>query len=217
MTALVNADLFRIVANFISTEQTRYYLNGVFIHPHQLKGVYLVATDGQRMMIAHDENGSMGSIDNAGIIVRLDKVSLNACKPAKHEPDERLLQIDGDGRAQVLSGTDDRLPVAIHHGAIVDGTFPDWRRVACPSLEETAPTTFNGMFLADFGKAAKELARGDTHGIRVIGETNGPNVIRFLGVEHAYGVLMPIRDPHGTNTLPWFVNAAPADAREAAE
>lgn len=216
MTALVNADLFRIVANFISTEETRYYLRGVFIQRHQLNGVYLVATDGHRMMIAHDATGTTES----DIIVSLDKVALNACKPVKHEPGERLLQVDDNGRAQVLTGTDDRLPVAIHHGAIIDGTFPDWRRVACPSLENVAPTTFNGLFLADFGKAAKELARNsgsDKHGIRAIGETDGPNVIRFLGIEHAYGVLMPMRDPNPTNTLPWFVNAAPADAREAAE
>lgn len=216
MTALVNADLFRIVANFISTEETRYYLRGVFIQRHQLKGVYLVATDGHRMMIAHDETGTT----DQDIIVSLDKTALAACKPVKHEQTERLLQIDDNGRAQVLSGTDEPLPVAINHGVIVDGTFPDWRRVACPLLDDVSPATFNGMYLADFGKAAKELARAgvrDKHGLRVIGNADGPNVIRFLNVEHAYGVLMPIRDPRESNSLPWFVNAAPAEMATAAE
>jgi hypothetical protein len=212
MTATVNADLFRIVANFISTEETRYYLRGVFIQRHQLRGVYLVATDGHRMMIVHDENGTT----DRDMIVGLGKAALSACKPVKREPGERLLQIEDNCRAQVMAGMDQSLPVAIDHDVIVNGTFPDWRRVACPSLDTTAPATFNGLYLADFGKAAKELARNNKiGGLRIIGAVDQPNVIRFLGVDHAYGVLMPVRDNRGHDSLPWFVTTAPATATAA--
>ena len=34
-----DADLYRIAAGFESTEQTRYYLNGVFIEPCLVGGV----------------------------------------------------------------------------------------------------------------------------------------------------------------------------------
>lgn len=53
----INADLFRAVSVAVSTEETRYYLNGVNVEQHPVKGVILTATDGHRLLCAHDENG----------------------------------------------------------------------------------------------------------------------------------------------------------------
>ena len=47
------ADLIRITWPFISTEETRYYLNGAFIHPTGVDRVSAVATDGHRMVTHH--------------------------------------------------------------------------------------------------------------------------------------------------------------------
>ena len=143
MPATVNADLFRIAFNFASTEATRYYLNGVLIQKHQAEGVYLVATDGHRMMVIHDATGST-TLDN--VIVKLDKAALAACKPNRKDQAERLLRVEGDGVAHVLEAYGDEMrPTAMCHGAIIDGTFPDWTRVARPNLDEKAPAHWRHM------------------------------------------------------------------------
>ena len=67
MTIRVNADLFKLVHAAISKEETRYYLNGVFIEPHPVGGAVLVATDGHRMLVAHDEKGEVSGSGDLGL------------------------------------------------------------------------------------------------------------------------------------------------------
>src|SRR5690554_1106144 len=78
----VDASLFRVAAMFQSTEETRYYLNGVHIEQHQDEGVFLVATDGHRLLVAHDVSGK---IDGGTAIVHLGKDQLKACKEGRGE------------------------------------------------------------------------------------------------------------------------------------
>lgn len=219
MTATVNADLFRIVAGFISSEEKRYYLKGVFIHKHPVSGVYMVATDGHRMMVAHDEDGTT-TLDP--VIVALDKPTLNATKcAARGEHNPRVLEIHGHGEVRVLAGApDERAPVAIQHKAIVDGTFPDYRRVIPAPAEAAGTPWFNPVYVQDFAKAAQEL--GKLRGVkdaafRVTGSNNSPCLVQFLNSSHIFGVLMPIRGPEDV-TLPGWLDAQPeAPALIAAE
>ena len=53
MQTIVNPEKLWITANFQSTEQTRYYLCGVFIEPAD-EGVTMTATDGHRLVTCHD-------------------------------------------------------------------------------------------------------------------------------------------------------------------
>ncbi|PZP65235.1 MAG: hypothetical protein DI604_25025 [Delftia acidovorans] len=211
MTTTVNANLFRIVSAFISSEETRYYLRGVFIHSHQTKGVYLVATDCHRLMVAHDETGST---DTKGVIVQLDKAALLACKPAKGDLGERLVRVSNDGRAEVLAPWgEEHKPVAMCHDSIVDGTFPDYARVAFPSVTDPSPATFNHRYVAEFGAAAASLTGNKNAGLRIIAAGENPALVRFSGVEHAYGVIMPIRHS-GSDTIPYFMTMPAADQPE---
>lgn len=214
MTAIVNANLFRIVSDFISTEATRYYLNGVLIQKHQLKGVNLVATDGHRMMVIHDEDGETTLED---VIVRLDKATMNACKPTKGDASPRLLKIEGEGFASVIFDPKENYSVAQCKDCIIDGTFPDWRRVIPRDDIEHAPATFNGKYIVDFCKAAEGMAVTKVGPVRIISKGDGPALIRFSKAPNAFGVLMPMRGgEHDENTLPWFVNAAPGEVQKAA-
>lgn len=214
MPATVNADLFRVVANFIASEETRYYLRGVLIQRHQLKGVYLVATNGHRMMVAWDENGATDLDD---VIVSLDKHALAMCKAARGEASDRVLTVNGDGEAFISS--DDR-QLSSYRNCIVDGTFPDWRRVMPREDAECAPESFAHKYLADFCNAAVALDKNATKtnpaSIRVYGGGGNPALIRFRNVDNAFGVLMPVRDDNHSPRLPWFLTAAPA-AQMAAE
>lgn len=223
MSAIVNAKLFSIVNNFVSSEETRYYLKGVLIQRHQSgKGVYLVATDGHRMMVAYDADGSTTLED---VIVRLDKSALAMCKPDRREPNDRALRVHGDGEVEILAdcirehGTlsESRL-VSSFRNCIVDGTFPGWQRVI-PCEFAGTPSSFNGAYLSDFGKAAKDLTGQKDAAIRIIGNDGGPALIRFRGCDHAFGILMPLRD-ETTMSLPDFytIPAASKDTtQDAAE
>ena len=102
----------------ISTEETRYYLNG--IHMHVVDGdLRAVATDGHRlaMVKAAAPNGSEGM---PGIIIPRKTVG------------EILKLCDGDGDATVnLSATKiivSAMDVTIT-SKLIDGTFPDYERV----------------------------------------------------------------------------------------
>ena len=209
MSAIINANLFRIVNAFVSKEETRYYLNGVFVVRHQLKGVVLVATDGHRLMCVHDENGST---DLDGVTVKLDKNALAMCKADKREPGERRLQIHGDGEVEILA-YDGEQKVSSFRNCIVDGTFPDYTRFV-PSSTDNAPASFNGKYLGDFGQAAGELSGTKACAFRILQNGGSPALIRFTGVDHAFGVLAPIRDDGENVGAPWFFNAAPAPVEQ---
>jgi DNA polymerase-3 subunit beta len=105
----------------ISTEETRYYLNGIYLHDVPA-GPYLraVATDGHRLaqaQIARPE----GAAGMPGVIV-----------PRKTVLEVVKLAEGGDGEVEVsLSSTKIRFVVGdlILTSKLIDGTFPDYERV----------------------------------------------------------------------------------------
>jgi len=198
MSALINANLFRIAHAFASKEGTRYYLQGVFVVRHQHHGVNLVVTDNHRMIVIHDEKGET---DLEGVIVKLDKNALALCKADKREPGERRLRIHGDGEVEILAYEGEQ-KVSSFRQCIVDGTFPAWDRVI-PREFNGEQAMFNGAYLGDFGTAARELTGTKEAALRIVYNGDGPALVRFRTIEHAFGVLMPIRDD-GACALPEF-------------
>ena len=108
----------------ISTEETRYYLNGIYLHKAadqdgtaQLRAV---ATDGHRLSCA-DVALPDGAADMPGVIV-----------PRKTVAEVRKLIDDGDEPVSVaLSETRIRFEVgaASLTSKLIDGSFPDYERV----------------------------------------------------------------------------------------
>jgi len=107
----------------ISTEETRYYLNGIFLHVAEDNGAPVLkaaATDGHRLARVTIErpNGAEGMPD---VIV-----------PRKCVGELRKLLDEVDGSVGVsLSGTKIRFDLgqAILTSKLIDGTFPDYSRV----------------------------------------------------------------------------------------
>ena len=107
----------------ISTEETRYYLNGIFFHTVEDEGdlvLRAVATDGHRLARAQDKapNGSEGM---PGIII-----------PRKAVGEIQKLLADPDASVNVeVSETKIRLTVGhvVLTSKLIDGTFPDYNRV----------------------------------------------------------------------------------------
>ncbi|BBE33195.1 DNA polymerase III subunit beta [Sphingosinicella microcystinivorans] len=103
----------------ISTEETRYYLNGIFMHVVEGK-LYAVATDGHRLArVALD--APAGSDGMPDIIV-----------PRKCVAEVRKLLDEVTGEIEVsLSSTKIRFRAgtAVLTSKLIDGTFPDYSRV----------------------------------------------------------------------------------------
>lgn len=107
----------------ISTEETRYYLNGIYLHIIENDGAQklrAVATDGHRL--ARTETGApAGSEGMPDIII-----------PRKTVGELQKLVDDSDMKVTVeLSDTKIRLTIGsvVLTSKLIDGTFPDYQRV----------------------------------------------------------------------------------------
>jgi len=107
----------------ISTEETRYYLNGIYLHAAET-GVKLVATDGHRLskrFIPLDDVPQ----DMPGIIIPKKTVETIV----KHLPKDGTVTLQvSDAKIRMLIGD------MVLLSKLIDGTFPDYQRVI-PSHE----------------------------------------------------------------------------------
>jgi DNA polymerase-3 subunit beta len=107
----------------ISTEETRYYLNGIYLHSATSGGkpcLRAVATDGHRLAQVELPLPS-GAKDMPGVIV-----------PRKTVLELAKLVEDGDGEVRLeLSGSKIRVSTnrVVLTSKLIDGTFPDYERV----------------------------------------------------------------------------------------
>ena len=107
----------------ISTEETRYYLNGVYMHVAEADGqkvLRCVATDGHRLARI-DADLPEGAADMPGVIV-----------PRKTVGELRKL-LDDDDQAIAVSVSETKVRFATPEitltSKVIDGTFPDYSRV----------------------------------------------------------------------------------------
>lgn len=222
--ATVNATLFRAASIAQSNEGTRYYLNGVYIEPHpHLPGVLMTATDGHRLVNVYDAQGTCDS----ACILQLPPALLKECAGKRNE--KRLLYVI-DGTPSILSCLAEKNKgiayeaiisdpltqrIAVAPGrCLVDGTFPDWRRVVPQSIATCSPegAAFDPAYLGDFAKVGALLAKADDTSAKsipaisiAIADRGSPALIRFFGVDHAFGVLMPVRGTLRHALLPSYM------------
>ncbi|WP_024517000.1 hypothetical protein [Bradyrhizobium sp. Tv2a-2] len=223
-----NANLFRIAFACASGEETRYYLQGVFVEPHPWRGVTLTATDGTRLVSIHDEHGKA---DEKAIVNLGDMLKQCKSKPGFY----RVVQIGtGENSATLYEGDDPAAEtsfkrVAVVDGVRVDGTYPDYRRVVPLAFKDVGAPAFQAEHLASFTQMARELAlhtgwkpprvdynRDRKDALRILCSAEhkpetSPALILFPACDFAFGILMPVdfkqkETPH----LPsWFVRREP--------
>ncbi|RKQ69459.1 DNA polymerase III beta subunit [Litorimonas taeanensis] len=103
----------------ISTEETRYYLNGIYIHANAGK-LRAVATDGHRLALAETDLPA-GAEDLPGVII-----------PRKAVAEIRRL-IDGADGNVAMSVSEAKIRfttgTAVLTSKLIDGSFPDYERV----------------------------------------------------------------------------------------
>lgn len=142
MKAAALADVFARVEHAISTEETRYYLNGIFVHADGLN-LKFAATDGHRLAMLPIDAPDGGASFPPTIIGRVTVGVLDKALAAAVKADEGCdVEISATETGALLRF---EMPAA-DEGQLtlvakaIDGTFPDYQRVipADPPIRITA-------------------------------------------------------------------------------
>ncbi|MCB1489600.1 MAG: DNA polymerase III subunit beta [Bauldia sp.] len=107
----------------ISTEETRYYLNGIYLHVVTVDGkpmLRAVATDGHRLAQAQIE-APAGAEGMAGVIV--PRKTVGELQKLVEEPDSELVVEISETKIRATLGS------VVLTSKLIDGTFPDYVRV----------------------------------------------------------------------------------------
>ncbi|MTV31368.1 hypothetical protein GJ654_10220 [Rhodoblastus acidophilus] len=236
---IVSGPLFLRAWACVSTEETRYYLNGVHCEPCKTGGVTMVATDGHRLVCVRDP---AGFIEGSGI-VSLDAQMRKALatKSARVTAFPKRFLVIREGRAGALgTGTEEvkdnasvadewfgyfeRLDLNIFafqwRDVLIDGKFPDWRRVI-PKFNDNmkASNAFNAVLLKQVARALRDdEVPASVRLVQDVKAKDGPTVLLSDDM-NAFGVIMPMRAVTRAIQYPeWLDLPKPAPAHaEAAE
>lgn len=182
----IPVDLLKAAHACVSTEETRYYLNGVFVDPRG----WLVATDGHRLFAARI-SGIEGTLPPEGVIIPRDtiKKALTGYKQ------------------QTITLTDKALGDTLC--TFIDGTFPAWERVV-PKETSSQTAQFNPAYVGDMGKIAKLV--GANNGYPHIWHNGeGPALVSFFPREDCFAVLMPVRSAVSSHEWPFAALQLPTE------
>jgi len=191
----INANLFARVAMAQSSDPGRYYLNGVCIQPHPRgEGVTLTATDGHCLLTAHDPKADPATLPAGGLIVNLGKDGLKAARKGQAltiDPTTGDASVDNAWRSASTT--------------IVDGAFPDWRRILPQGDQIATGAAFDVKILARLGDALCDW-RKSSHGLTMRGADDAsPHIIACDTPDAAiFAVCMPIRATPVTATPAWL-------------
>lgn len=126
LKAEVLARILQRVTFAISTEETRYYLNGTFMHVNQQRRkIVFAATDGHRLARYEiDVPASAEAMADEGVIIpRFTTDELTRLLKRKGCPAEIMVTVTDTG-ISFLIGEDELL-----ESKLIEGTFPDYTRV----------------------------------------------------------------------------------------
>ncbi|WP_375461896.1 DNA polymerase III subunit beta [uncultured Enterovirga sp.] len=127
------SDLRRLIEKTqfaISTEETRYYLNGIFLHTIEVEGATMlraVATDGHRLARV-EMPAPEGSAGMPGLIVPRKAVA-EIQKLVADESADAEVRIDLSPAKIRFAFGGERSGGVVLTSKLIDGTFPDYQRV----------------------------------------------------------------------------------------
>jgi len=123
----------------ISNEETRYFLNGIYLHKKNINdkdSLSLVATDGHRLAKI-DQDFPKGLIDIPGVII--PKKTINElCKLLSDSNDEVTINLDPNKIIFYIGST-------VLISKLIDGNFPEYERVI-PKNNDNIVTLDKNMF-----------------------------------------------------------------------
>lgn len=239
----ISARLFAAVAQARAKVDIRYYLRGVYVQRAERGGVYIVATNGSAMLVAHDATGIIEwhvegeEKPRDGVIL---SASDNLVREAAKRQPKSIMRGSFDGPRVVVEGG--RLSVAMELGlAGTDSEFyiqpgrididwdkyPQWAKVVPDfnKIERGHAGLFNENLLMTF-RAASLVALSNSRrrscnfsGIQLWGypsESRATCLVQFAYVPEMIGVLMPMHDDAPEQFKRLMANMFPVPKKEGA-
>jgi len=171
--------LFRLGRHCVSTEETRYYLNGTFLTPHPEGNGMLraVSTDGHRLAVI--DSDTVYPSDGPKVIVPVKVVDIIMAATRK----------GGNASVEISLHDECRISVKFGDAAIcaktIDGSYPDYTRITAGLGEGE----ISASLTHDAIKRLADLALGAGCDRR--------SAIKFTGAETPSEGRMSIRSPEG--------------------
>ena len=195
-TFFLPADDLRAAFQCISA--TSYYLGGVFVEADKL-----VALDGHQMLTIELPDGchvgtecftqGMDAPEGAGFILSCDATD----KAFKAKASGGDLWVYGDITTGILQFVinhregGEMCRVGVLEFTVIDGTYPEWRRMVAKGDGGTNSVCYDPAVLAKLIKAADVIDKGRP--IRLTGGGGDPIRVDFVASPRLRGTLMPIR------------------------
>lgn len=217
--ARVNPKYFAAMNLFAAVQDVRYYMVGVYIDHHPVKGVVMVATDGATLALIHDPDGWV----ETPIIVGGISKGLQSAYAAKGSDTRRTIPAHlyiSQGGAVVSGDPEIHAEVnpfaqrSLHMSKIdiIDGKFPDYRKVIDLKREyNNAFPCVNSAYLARLNAVSKILVDNKYgHGIEFFSSGRDTSMIARIvsnDLEQRFmALLMPMRtDPPKTPLPDWLM------------
>lgn len=197
---------------FVSTDESRYVLNGVCLEKRDEKPI-LISTDGRRLCVIETtaEQTDPGDDDDGSLVLRGDFIkaiaALSKAIGGKLFPWIQIQTKPGSERVQIqMVGANCFLES--EKGALIDMNYPDWRgavpskRIARKPVSEIG---LNAEFVADYAKAAKVLeCETPIVQMALVGKESAIE-IKLAGHPSFYGLVMQCKLEEGTEYQPEFL------------
>ena len=187
--ATVNAHALAAAGTCQAKDDVRYYLNGILVSPIKTGGVHIVATNGHRMIVITDPDGTC----EKPIIITFEPAALTKMRQIRAET-VLIKRVDNETVIATIEGLNH-----ISNVKLIDGKYPDWESVMPGKLPSKSNfcTTFNSEYMANFANAAKYLRVKNNAMAFVNGSTDMTTICILFGPchrqLHAQGVLMPLK------------------------
>jgi DNA polymerase-3 subunit beta len=186
-----NLDILKGMLNAVSTDDIRYYLTGICIAKNG-DDLDFVATNGM-IMIVYTLKGQgylMESADPNRPSQFIKQVT--GLKKRKSDPVECTISVD-DPRAMIsYEGSE----IASN---LIDGTFPDYKRVYQEAIDNEIDPEFNSIglnsdLIADMGKAVKLITGSKTASLKLkFSDDRSPIICTTPGEENFLGIVTPMK------------------------
>jgi DNA polymerase III sliding clamp (beta) subunit (PCNA family) len=147
----------RAVLPFVSTDDSRFVLNGICFEARKGKPALLIATDGRRLAVIESEGEPC--TEDFEVILKTDYLKPLCAFAKQFGTFGELIEFDYHPSKRIIATTyGDKCVIDSHDGSVVEGKYPAWRQVA-PSGEKEPVNHIgvNAELLADFVKSAKAL------------------------------------------------------------
>ena len=162
-----------------STKDIRYYLNGVFL---DAKSWNVVSTDGRAMFCTKPGTVLLAEGDDLHDVILPAQFVADVVKA--HKRDHVILI--------TIDGTECR--TATHISKLIDGKFPNWRRIYPRTLAGKAGVQFDKELLVQITKANKALGVKSAGGYPIWTDDKESAAVAVLAGGEAHVVIMPIRE-----------------------